>query len=84
MILVMSVNPGYWWQKFITSQLKKIESIRNIIEKENLNIDIEVDGGINAVIGKQCIDAWANVLVAGSYVFKWGPEKYAENIQSLR
>ena len=84
LILVMSVNPWYGWQKFITSQLQKIESLRNMVEKENLKIDIEVYGGINEATAKQCMDAWANVLVAGNYVFKEWPENYAKNIQNLR
>ncbi len=84
MILVMSVNPGFGGQKFIHSQLKKIENIRNMIEKQGLNIDIEVDGGINNETAKLAVDAGANILVAGSYIFKDGPKNYQRNIEALR
>ena len=84
LILVMTLNPWYGWQSFITSQLKKIESLRNMVEKANLKVDIEVDGGINEITARQCIDAWANVLVAGNNVFREWAQNYGKNIQSLR
>jgi ribulose-phosphate 3-epimerase len=82
LILVMSVNPGFGGQKFITSQLLKIKQIREMIGDRDIHL--EVDGGINADTAKLCIEAGANVLVAGSAVFKDGNEKLPENIAILR
>jgi ribulose-phosphate 3-epimerase len=84
LVLVMSVNPGFGGQKFITSQLKKIEAIANRIVKENLDIALEVDGGIDADTAPQAINAGATVLVAGTAAFRGGPSAYASNIQALR
>ena len=84
LVLVMSVNPGFGGQKFISSQLKKIEAIANRIAKENLNVDIEVDGGIDPETAPQAISAGANVLVAGTAAFRGGPDSYAANIRALR
>ncbi len=84
LILVMSVNPGFGGQSFISSQLKKIEQIRAMIDKSGRDIDLEVDGGINATTAKQAISAGANVLVAGSAVFAGGAANYAKNISALR
>lgn len=84
LILVMSVNPGFGGQSFIESQLKKIEAIRNRIDSLGLDIDLEVDGGINANNAQTVIAAGANVLVAGSATFKGGPSAYAANIKKLR
>lgn len=70
MVLVMSVNPGFGGQKFIGAVLKKIESIRNMAIRRGLDLDIEVDGGVNESTAKLCRDAGANVLVAGNAVFK--------------
>jgi len=83
MILVMSVNPGFGGQSFISSQLKKIETLRQMIEATGRDIILEVDGGVNPITSQQCIDAGANALVAGSAVFK-GAGSYAENIAALR
>lgn len=69
LILVMSVNPGFGGQNFLSNQLKKIEKIRKMIDKIGKEIDLEVDGGIKDANAKQIIDAGANVLVAGSYIF---------------
>lgn len=82
LILVMTVNPGFGGQKFLTSQLKKIENIRKKIEKSGRNIELEVDGGINPEKAKLAINAGADVLVAGSYIF--GSKNYKEAILSLR
>lgn len=82
LILVMTVNPGFGGQKFITSQLKKIENIRNKIVKSGRNIELEVDGGIKDQTAKQAINAGANVLVAGSFIF--GSQDYSKAINSLR
>ena len=84
LVLVMSVNPGFGGQKFIASQLRKIESIANQVAKKNLAIDIEVDGGIDPVTAPQAVDAGATVLVAGTAVFRGGPDHYAANIAALR
>ncbi|MEN7538188.1 ribulose-phosphate 3-epimerase [Aurantiacibacter flavus] len=84
LVLVMSVNPGFGGQSFISSQLRKIEAIRQTIDKRGLYVLVEVDGGVNAETARQCIDAGADVLVAGSATFKGGPEHYANNILALR
>lgn len=68
MVLVMSVEPGFGGQKFMPSALDKISALRNEIDKKNLQVKIEVDGGINDKTAKQCIDAGATVLVVGSYI----------------
>jgi ribulose-phosphate 3-epimerase len=84
LVLVMSVNPGFGGQKFISSQLKKIEAIANRVSKENLQVDIEVDGGIDAATAPRAVAAGATVLVAGTAVFRGGPASYASNIKALR
>ena len=84
LVLVMSVNPGFGGQKFISSQLRKIEAIAKRIAKENLDVLIEVDGGIDPATAPQAINAGANVLVAGSATFRDGPDSYASNIRALR
>jgi ribulose-phosphate 3-epimerase len=80
----MSVNPGFGGQKFIASQLKKIEAIANRIAKEGLHVDIEVDGGIDPATATQAVNAGATVLVAGTAAFRGGPDNYAANIRALR
>ena len=82
LVLVMTVNPGWGGQSFIESCLKKIEAVRSEIDRRGLGTHIEVDGGINAETGRQCRDAGANVLVAGSYIF--GASDRGKAIQSLR
>ncbi len=84
LVLVMTVNPGFGGQKFITSQLKKIEAIANRIAKENLDVLIEVDGGIDPETAPQAVSAGANVLVAGTAAFRGGPSAYAANIRALK
>lgn len=84
LVLVMSVNPGFGGQKFITSQLRKIEAIANRIAKASLDIIVEVDGGIDADTAPQAISAGATALVAGTAVFRGGPASYAANIRALR
>ena len=84
LILVMSVYPGFGGQKFIKSQITKIKKIRKKIEKDNLNIDLEVDGGINAKNAKEIINAGANILVAGTACFDRGKKYYKRNIDALR
>ena len=84
LVLIMSVNPGFGGQSFIHSQLGKIEAVRGKIERLGLDVTIEVDGGVNPDTAKLCVDAGADVLVAGSATFKGGPDCYAENIAALR
>ena len=84
LVLVMSVNPGFGGQSFIGSQLKKIAAIRKMIDATGRAIDLEVDGGIDPETARKCIDAGADVLVAGTATFKGGPERYADNIRALR
>ena len=84
LVLVMSVNPGFGGQKFIYSQLRKIEAIAKRIAKENLDVQVEVDGGIDPVTARQAVDAGATALVAGTAAFKGGPHNYAANIRALR
>ena len=84
LVLVMSVNPGFGGQKFITSQLKKIEAVANRVAKEGLGVQIEVDGGIDPDTAPQAVNAGANVLVAGTAAFRGGPSQYASNIKALR
>ena len=84
LVLVMSVNPGFGGQSFITSQLRKIEAIRKSIDKLGKPIDLEVDGGIDATTARQVIEAGANALVAGTASFRGGPSAYAANIAALR
>jgi len=84
LVLVMSVNPGFGGQKFITSQLRKIEAIATRVAKENLDMLIEVDGGIDADTAKIAVAAGANVLVAGTAAFRGGPSAYADNIRALK
>jgi ribulose-phosphate 3-epimerase len=84
LVLVMSVNPGFGGQKFISSQLKKIEAIANRAAKQGLTLDIEVDGGIDAGTARQAVDAGATVLVAGTAAFRGGPPAYADNLTALR
>lgn len=81
MVLIMSVNPGYGGQKFIESSYQKVQKLRNIIDKKNLNTLIEVDGGVNFETGKKLFEAGANVLVTGSFIFK--SEQPLETIKHL-
>ena len=84
LVLIMSVNPGFGGQSFITSQLRKIEAVRKMIDKTGRAIHLEVDGGIDACTAVQCVNAGADVLVAGTAVFKGGGDHYAANIAALK
>ena len=84
LILVMSVNPGFGGQKFITSQIEKIRTLRQMIDASGRSIDLEVDGGITPETAPAVIEAGANMLVAGTAVFKGGPATYADQIARLR
>lgn len=80
LILVMSVNPGFGGQSFISSQLEKIIRIKEMIA--GYDIELEVDGGINCETASDCVRAGADILVAGTAVF--ATDDYAANIQALR
>ena len=82
MVLVMTVEPGYGGQKFMADMLSKIKELRAEIERRGLDIDIQVDGGINPETAKLTVEAGANLLVAGSSVFKAADRKAA--IDALR
>lgn len=83
LVLIMTVNPGFGGQSFIPL-LDKIKQAREMIEATGRPIDLEIDGGVNDRTARDVIAAGANVLVAGSYVFKNGPDSYASAIKSLR
>ena len=84
LVLVMTVNPGFGGQRFLSGQLRKIEALRKRIDATGKAIDLEVDGGIDAETARRAIDAGADVLVAGTATFRGGAAAYAENIRSLR
>jgi ribulose-phosphate 3-epimerase len=84
LVLIMTVNPGFGGQSFIESQLKKIEAAAKRIAATGRDIALEVDGGITPETAKRAIAAGANVLVAGTAVFKGGAANYAANIAALR
>ncbi|MFD1949316.1 ribulose-phosphate 3-epimerase [Sphingomonas arantia] len=84
MVVVMTVNPGFGGQSFITSQLRKIEAVRRMIDKTGREIHLQVDGGIDAETAPLAIAAGADVLVAGTATFRGGPDAYAGNIAAMR
>lgn len=84
LVLIMSVNPGFGGQSFIDSQLRKIEAAAERIAKSGRQIALEVDGGITPDTARRAVGAGANVLVAGTAVFKGGRASYAANIAALR
>ena len=84
LILIMSVNPGFGGQKFMPEVLEKIKKLKEIREKENLNFDIEIDGGINFENCSKAKDAGANILVSGSTIFKENKGDLKKNIEILR
>ena len=69
-IIIMTVEPGFGGQKFMEDQLIKINQLKNHIFNNKLHVDLEVDGGVNYETGKKCVDAGANILVAGSFLFE--------------
>ncbi|WP_020059194.1 ribulose-phosphate 3-epimerase [Bacillus sp. 123MFChir2] len=69
MVLLMTVNPGFGGQKFIHSVLPKVKQVADMIRERNLQVEIEIDGGVNTETAKLCVEAGANVLVAGSAVY---------------
>ena len=84
LILVMSVYPGFGGQKFISSAIDKLKSLRKEIDQSGREIELEVDGGINFENIQSVIDAGANVIVAGTTTFKGGQSEYRNNIEKLR
>lgn len=81
MVLVMTVEPGFGGQKFMTDMMPKVTQIRQWISETGREIDLQVDGGVNAETAKVCVEAGANVLVAGSYLFS--KPDYATAIKTL-
>ncbi|WP_088105052.1 ribulose-phosphate 3-epimerase [Halalkalibacter urbisdiaboli] len=82
LVLLMTVNPGFGGQTFIHSVLAKIEAVANMVKDKNLNIEIEVDGGVTPETAKLCTGAGANVLVAGSAIYN--EKKRAQAISNIR
>jgi ribulose-phosphate 3-epimerase len=83
-VLVMSINPGFGGQSFMPSQLDKIARLRAMIDASGRDITLEVDGGVSPETAPRCLEAGANALVAGTAVFRGGPEAYAANIRALK
>ena len=82
LVCMMSVNPGFGGQSFISRTYEKVKRLTKIIEKEKTNVLIEIDGGVNNKNSKKLIDSGANVLVAGNYVFSSeNPEKTIRNLK---
>lgn len=81
LVLIMTVQPGFGGQKYLNECTEKIRELRELVEKEGLDVDIQVDGGINEKTLETVIDAGANLIVAGSYVFK---ENLEENVRQIR
>jgi len=84
LVTVMTVVPGYGGQKFLESEINKISKLSEIKKNKKLNFEIEVDGGINDITAKKCINHGANVLVAGSYIFSKKNSEYKNLMDSLR
>ena len=84
LILIMSVNPGFGGQKFMPEVLKKMKILKKIVDEKKLNVDIEIDGGINFDNSQQAKEFGANILVSGSTVFKENNGNLKKNIQLLR
>ncbi|MCM3022448.1 ribulose-phosphate 3-epimerase [Heyndrickxia ginsengihumi] len=77
LVLLMTVNPGFGGQTFIESVLTKIEKVKQIVDERNLDVEIEVDGGVNPTTAKLCKQAGANILVAGSNIYQSSDRKKA-------
>ena len=84
LVLIMSVNPGFGGQKFMPEVLNKMKAIKDLVVKKKLNIDIEIDGGINFENSKTAKDNGANILVSGSTIFKEHEGDLKKNIYLLR
>ena len=84
LVLIMSVEPGFGVQKFMPEVLEKTKSVRELIDKQNLNVDVEIDGGINFENCSKAKNAGANILVSGSTIFKENKGDLKRNIEILR
>ena len=84
LVLLMSVNPGFGGQSFIPTSLRKIEKARALLDAAGSKAHLQVDGGVTSANAAACVAAGADALVAGSFVFKGGPDAYAANIQALK
>ena len=84
LVLIMSVNPGFGGQKFIPKVLSKVKELKKLKDQQNLNFDIEIDGGINFDNNKLAIEAGANILVSGTTVFKDNNGNIKKNIDLLK
>ena len=84
LVLIMSVNPGFGGQKFMPEVLNKIRDLKNFQKENNINFDIEIDGGINFENSKDAIKAGANILVSGTTIFKSNNGDIKKNIDLLR
>ncbi len=84
LVLIMSVNPGFGGQKFMPKVLEKIKELKKIQKKENIDFDIEIDGGINFENSKTAIEAGANILVSGTTIFKSNNGNIKKNIDLLK
>lgn len=84
LVLIMSVNPGFGGQKFIPSALTKIERARAILDRAGSAATLQVDGGVTADNAGACVTAGADALVAGTAVFRGGPDAYADNIRAIK
>ena len=84
LVLIMSVNPGFGGQKFMPEVLDKVKQLKEIKSKENMNFDIEIDGGINFDNCRSAIEAGANILVSGTTIFKSNNGDIKKNINLLR
>ena len=84
LVLIMSVEPGFGGQKFMPEVIPKLKELNNIIGRKKLNVDLEIDGGINFVNAKQVKDAGANILVSGSTIFNENNGDLEKNIRLLR
>tara|TARA_B100001057_G_scaffold466168_1_gene523029 strand:+ start:414 stop:1076 length:663 start_codon:yes stop_codon:yes gene_type:complete len=84
LVLIMSVEPGFGGQKFMPEVLEKTKAVRELINKKNLSVDVEIDGGINFDNCSKAKDAGANILVSGSTVFKENEGDLKKNIETLR
>ncbi|SHR16987.1 Ribulose-phosphate 3-epimerase [Mycobacteroides abscessus subsp. abscessus] len=82
MVLLMTVNPGFGGQKFIEQVLPKIRQVKELVDKKELSVEIEVDGGVNEETARKCVEAGANVLVAGSAIYNERDRKKA--IEKIR
>ena len=84
LVLIMSVEPGFGGQKFMPEVLEKTKVVRDLIDNQNLNVDVEIDGGINFENCSKAKNAGANILVSGSTIFKENKGNLKKNIEILR